>query len=219
MNRNRLETFSDGVLAIIITIMVLELKVPHGTSWSDLLPSLPVFGSYIMSFVYLGSYWGNHHHLAYTIERVNGNIIWANLNLLFWLSLVPFATQWMGESGFAAIPLATYAILMLLCSAAMSVFSIVVSKSWPAETPLTRAIQHIRRKAILTQSMTVAAIPLAFVSTVASFAILLATGILWMVPIKSIERAFAEGAQAAPAKAEHEKAEGVASLGVLTSDS
>src|SRR5215210_2853180 len=111
MTKTRLEAFSDGVIAIIITIMVLELKIPHGSSLHDILPLLPVFISYVLSFIMIGIYWGNHHHLLHTCNKVNSAMIWANLHLLFWLSMVPFATAWMGESNFKSTPVAVYAII------------------------------------------------------------------------------------------------------------
>ena len=118
MEKNRLEAFSDGVLAIIITIMVLELKVPHSHGWEALQPLLPVFLSYVLSFIYVGIYWNNHHHLLYATERVSGGILWANLHLLFWLSLLPFATGWMGENRFTALPTAMYGLVLLMAAIA-----------------------------------------------------------------------------------------------------
>ena len=124
MGKTRLEAFSDGVLAIIITIMVLELKVPHSAEWKDLVELYPVFFSYIISFIYVGIYWGNHHHLLHTIKHVSSGIIWANLNLLFWLSLIPFATSWMGENNFGQNPVIVYAILLLLCGISYTILQI-----------------------------------------------------------------------------------------------
>ncbi len=118
MNKNRLEAFSDGVIAIIITIMVLEFKVPHGEQWTDLLPLWPVFLSYVLSFVNVGIYWNNHHHLIHAAQKINGAILWANLNLLFWLSLMPFATAWMGENHFATAPVVLYCVDLCLCALA-----------------------------------------------------------------------------------------------------
>ena len=118
MGKGRLEAFSDGVLAIIITIMVLELKVPHGDSISSLVPLIPVFLSYVLSFIYVGIYWNNHHHLLHTVHKVSGGILWANLHLLFWLSLVPFVTGWMGENHFAAMPTAFYGIVLFMSAVA-----------------------------------------------------------------------------------------------------
>jgi len=119
MNKNRLEAFSDGVIAIIITIMVLEFKVPHGEHLADLLPLWPVFLSYVLSFVNVGIYWNNHHHLMHAVKKVNGAILWANLNLLFWLSLMPFATAWMGENHFAAMPVVVYCVDLCMCALAV----------------------------------------------------------------------------------------------------
>src|ERR687886_1349841 len=116
MKKGRLEAFSDGVIAIIITIMVLELKIPHGTDWESLRPLVPVFLTYVLSFAYLGIYWNNHHHMLYVTERINGKILWANMHLLFWLSLIPFVTGWMGENHFAPLPTAVYGVV-LLCAA------------------------------------------------------------------------------------------------------
>ena len=135
MGKTRLEAFSDGVIAIIITIMVLELKVPHGSDWEALLPLLPVFLSYVLSFVYLGIYWNNHHHMLHTVQRVSGGILWANLHLLFWLSLVPFVTGWMGENHFAALPTALYGVVLLMAAIAY----------WNCRTSLSRRAEATRR--------------------------------------------------------------------------
>src|SRR5438874_9972011 len=118
MNKGRLEAFSDGVIAILITIMVLELRVPHGADWAALRPLLPIFLTYVLSFVNLGIYWNNHHHMLHATERINGKILWANLHLLFWLSLIPFVTGWMGENHFAALPTAVYGVVLLLAAIA-----------------------------------------------------------------------------------------------------
>jgi uncharacterized membrane protein len=118
MNKNRLEAFSDGVLAIIITIMVLEIKVPHGTSWQDVKPVLPILFSYLLSFIFVGIYWNNHHHLFQVVKSINGKVLWANLHLLFWLSLLPFATAWMDENHFQTLPVAFYGFILLACGTA-----------------------------------------------------------------------------------------------------
>ncbi len=131
MNKTRLEAFSDGVLAIIITIMVLEIKVPHGADWASLKPLAPVFYSYVLSFLFVGIYWGNHHHLLQTVKSVDSGIIWANLNLLFWLSLIPFGTGWMGENHFAPYTVAVYASILLLSGIAFTILQLVIQKRNP----------------------------------------------------------------------------------------
>src|SRR5262252_10497956 len=128
MQKNRLEAFSDGVIAIIITIMVLEMKVPHGTGLADLKPILPVFLSYVLSFIYIGIYWSNHHHLLHATHRVSGGVLWANLHLLFWLSLVPFVTGWMGENHFAALPAALYGLVLLMSAVSYYLLSRLLIK-------------------------------------------------------------------------------------------
>ena len=128
MNKNRLEAFSDGVLAIIITIMVLEFKVPHGSGFEDLKPLIPKVLSYILSFIYIGIYWGNHHHLLHTVRQVNSGMIWANLHLLFWLSLIPFATDWMGENHFSPNTVAVYGFILLMCGAAFGILQLNIQK-------------------------------------------------------------------------------------------
>src|SRR4051795_4751127 len=126
MGKGRLEAFSDGVIAIIITIMVLELRVPHGSDLAMLRPLLPVFLSYVLSFTFVGIYWNNHHHLMHAVQKVNGNILWANLHLLFWLSVIPFVTSWMGENHFATIPVALYGVVMLMCAIAFTILAHVL---------------------------------------------------------------------------------------------
>jgi uncharacterized membrane protein len=140
MNKNRLEAFSDGVIAIIITIMVLEFKVPHGEQLSDLLPLWPVFLSYVLSFVNVGIYWNNHHHLMHAVKKVNGVILWANLNLLFWLSLMPFATAWMGENHFAAMPMVVYCLDLFMCGVAYVVLQVNIIKLEGAQSVLQQAV-------------------------------------------------------------------------------
>src|SRR5438445_591944 len=130
MNKTRLETFSDGVIAIIITIMVLELRVPHGTDWNALKEMFPVFISYVLSFVFIGIYWGNHHHLLHTVKKVTAGMIWANLNLLFWLSLIPFTTAWMGENYFVPFTVSIYAVLLLLCGVAFTILQKRIEKTF-----------------------------------------------------------------------------------------
>ncbi|MCB0279112.1 MAG: DUF1211 domain-containing protein, partial [Calditrichaeota bacterium] len=140
MLKNRLEAFSDGVLAIIITIMVLEMKVPHNADLDALVPIIPVFLSYLMSFVYLGIYWNNHHHMIHAAKKVNGGILWANLHLLFWFSLVPFVTGWMGENHFAAAPTATYGVILLMAAISYYILQLLIIKSQGADSVLKKAI-------------------------------------------------------------------------------
>lgn len=140
MNKARLEAFSDGVLAIVITIMVLEIKVPHGPEFSDLAPLIPVFLSYVLSFIYVGIYWTNHHHLLHTIKRVTGDILWANLFLLFWLSLVPFVTGWMGENHFSPIPVALYGVVLLLAASAYFILQNRILRTHGKDSPLAKAL-------------------------------------------------------------------------------
>jgi uncharacterized membrane protein len=140
MNKSRLEAFSDGVFAIIITIMVLELKVPHGIEFASLKPVIPVFFSYVLSFIYLGIYWNNHHNMLHTVKRVSGSILWANLHLLFWLSLIPFVTGWMGENNFAAAPLALYGINLLMAAIAYYLLQTVILKKHGSDSVLAKAI-------------------------------------------------------------------------------
>lgn len=189
MTKTRLEAFSDGVLAIIITIMVLELKVPHGTDWDHIQPLLPVFLSYIMSFVFVAIYWGNHHHLMHTVHHVNSKIIWANNHLLFWLSLIPFATAWMGENGFERISVVAYAVLLNLCGVAYFILQLVIQAQYKESTPLTEALEKQKNKGLLSLLLYSAAIPLAFVHTAISALIFIAVAILWIVPDKNIEKA------------------------------
>jgi uncharacterized membrane protein len=140
MNKTRLEAFSDGVIAILITIMVLELRVPHGTEFVSLKPMIPVFFSYVLSFAYLAIYWNNHHHMLHTVKKVGGGILWANLNLLFWLSLVPFVTAWMGENNFAPIPVAMYGVVLLMAAVAYYVLQIMILRKHGKDSLLSRAL-------------------------------------------------------------------------------
>src|SRR5215213_6500732 len=142
MKKGRLEAFSDGVIAIIITIMVLELKIPHGSDWESLRPVVPVFFAYVLSFVYLGIYWNNHHHMLYVTERVSGAILWANMHLLFWLSLVPFVTGWMGENHFAALPTAVYGGVMLCAALAFTVLARTMIRVEGQSSALAAALRN-----------------------------------------------------------------------------
>ena len=192
MNTTRLEAFSDGVLAIIITIMVLELRVPHGTDWSSLAPLWPVFLSYLLSFVYLGIYWNNHHHMLHVTQYVTGGILWANLHLLFWLSLVPFATAWMGENHFAPVPTATYGVVMLASAIAYYILQQVIIRSQGAQSALKIAVGR-DKKGRISPVFYALAIPAAFIHTGISGAFYAAVALIWLLPDKRIERVVAAG--------------------------
>ncbi len=187
MGKGRLEAFSDGVIAIIITIMVLEMKVPHGTDWAALSELIPVFLSYVLSFIYVGIYWNNHHHLLHTAERVSGAIMWANLHLLFWLSLMPFATGWMGENHYAALPTAAYGFVLLMTGFAYAVLvSAIVACHGGKDSKLARAIgRDIKGK--LSVVAYALAIGLAFVDQRFSAVIYILVALMWLVPDRRIE--------------------------------
>ena len=191
MGTTRLEAFSDGVIAILITIMVLELKVPHGATLAALMPLLPVLLSYVLSFVYLGIYWNNHHHMLHTVTRVSGGVLWANLHLLFWLSLLPFATGWMGENHFAPLPAALYGFVLLMAAVAYWWLQGCIVRTQGPDSVLHRAIGH-DWKGKLSPLLYLAAIPLAFVATWLSLALYVTAALLWLVPDRRIEHALAE---------------------------
>lgn len=188
MNKNRLEAFSDGVIAIIITIMVLEIKVPHGEQLADLLPLWPVVLSYVLSFVNVGIYWNNHHHLLHATRHVNGGILWANLNLLFWLSLMPFATAWVGENHFAATPLAIYAADLFMCAISYTVLQAVIIKAHGSDSLLSQAVGHdLKGKISLVFYLLAMVLALSGLSVVAG-ALILAVACIWLIPDRRIER-------------------------------
>jgi len=187
MGKNRLEAFSDGVIAIIITIMVLELKVPHGDKIAVLLPLVPVLLSYVLSFVYLGIYWNNHHHMLHTCRTVTGSVLWANLHLLFWLSLVPFTTGWMGENHFATLPAAMYGFVLLMAAIAYWILQQRIIASQGEESILKKAI-GTDWKGRLSPFMYVAAIALAFSAPWTAVAIYVLVAVIWVVPDRRIER-------------------------------
>jgi len=189
MNTTRLEAFSDGVIAILITIMVLDLHVPHGTNLAALRPLLPVFLTYVLSFVMLGIYWNNHHHMLQATESIRGGVLWANLHLLFWLSLVPFVTGWMGENHFAAAPTAAYGVVLLMSAVAYTILqtSILACQS---ENPKLRAAIGSDWKGKLSLALYIAAIPLAFLEQWLSDAIYVAVALLWLVPDRRIEERY-----------------------------
>lgn len=186
MTTNRLEAFSDAVIAIVITIMVLELDAPAGTDWESLRPVLPVFLTYVLSFVFLGIYWSNHHHMMNVTERVNGAVLWANLHLLFWLSLVPFVTRWMGDTDFASVPVAVYGGILLLSSVAWFVLEKAILRLEGAASRLARAVGG-RRKELASSALYVAALPMAFVRPWVSIGIYVVVALMWLVPDKRIE--------------------------------
>jgi len=187
LNKSRLEAFSDGVIAILITIMVLELRIPEGADWSAARPIVPVFITYVLSYLMLGIYWNNHHHLIQTADRINGAILWANLHLLFWLSLVPFATGWMGRNNFAPLPTAVYGVVLLL--AAVS-YTILVRGIIAAQGPHSRLKEAIGgdAKGYVSMSMYATAIPLAFVNRWLAYALYVAVALIWLIPDRRIER-------------------------------
>ena len=187
MPPGRLEAFSDGVIAIIITIMVLEMKVPHGDSPSDLLPVLPVFLTYVLSFVYVGIYWNNHHHLLHATTTVTGAILWANLHLLFWLSLFPFATGWMGENHFSALPTALYGAVLLMAAIAYYLLQQAIIRSQGPDSILKRAVGR-DWKGRLSPVLYIAAIVATFFSPWISEGIFVAAALIWLIPDRRIEK-------------------------------
>jgi uncharacterized membrane protein len=190
MGKGRLEAFSDGVIAIIITIMVLELKVPHGDSLHELLPLVPVFLSYVLSFVYVGIYWNNHHHMLHACTRVTGAILWANLHLLFWLSLFPFATGWMGENYFTAVPTALYGVVLLMAAIAYYLLQQTIIRSQGPDSILKQAVGG-DWKGKLSPVLYVVAIVATLWSPWIAEAIFVTVALIWLIPDRRIENALA----------------------------
>jgi uncharacterized membrane protein len=191
MGKERLEAFSDGVMAILITIMVLELKIPHGTNFTALYPLLPVFLSYVLSFFYLAIYWNNHHHMLKTTQRVNGVILWANMHLLFWLSLIPFTTAWMGENHFSALPTALYGAVLLMAAVAYFILQYAILAEHGNESLLARAVGHdIKGKISLFLYALAVASTFASPRIAQSFYVLVA--LIWLIPDRRIERILGE---------------------------
>ena len=190
MGKTRLEAFSDGVLAIIITIMVLEMKVPHGDDLAALKPLIPVFLSYILSFVYVGIYWNNHHHMLHATHRVSGGVLWANLHLLFWLSLFPFVTGWMGENDFAPLPSALYGAVLMMAGAAYWILARVIIASEGSDSLLAKAIGNDwkGRMSVLLYAF---AIPIAFFNQWISQALYVGVALMWLLPDRRIEKVLA----------------------------
>jgi uncharacterized membrane protein len=186
MTKGRLEAFSDGVIAIIITVMVLELRVPHGSDWAALRPLLPVFLTYVLSFVLIGIYWNNHHHMLHMTTRINGKILWANLHLLFWLSLVPFVTGWMGENHFAPLPTATYGTVLLFSAVAYTILQNAIVADQGKDSKLATALGS-NLKGNVSLALYLLAVPLAFVNDWISDAIYVSVALVWFVPDRRIE--------------------------------
>ena len=187
MTTNRMEAFSDGVIAIIITIMVLELRVPHDPSLAALRPLVPVLLSYLLSFIFLGIYWNNHHHLLHAVDHVDGRILWANLHLLFWLSLVPFVTAWMGENHFAQVPVAIYGVVLLAASIAYYILTRALIALHGRTSTIATAVGRDFKGQIST-AIYLVAIPLAFVKWWLAFGLYLFVAIMWLIPDRRIER-------------------------------
>ncbi len=191
MGKGRLEAFSDGVMAIIITIMVLELKVPHGADFSVLRPLIPVFLSYVLSFLYIGIYWNNHHHLLHAVRHVNGSTLWANQHLLFWLSLIPFVTAWMGENHFEAIPVALYGLVLLLAAIAYFILTRALISHQGKDSTLAIALGRDMKGKVSVVVYAVA-IPLAFVNSWFACALYFLVAAMWLIPDRRIEKTLSQ---------------------------
>jgi uncharacterized membrane protein len=186
MTKGRLEAFSDGVIAILITIMVLEMHSPEGATWAALRPVIPTFLAYILSFVILGIYWNNHHHMLHATKEIDGAMMWANLHLLFWLSLIPFGTAWMGANHFAALPTALYGVVLLCCAIAYTILQTVIIAHHGMSSDVAAALHHdVKGKGSL--ALYAAAVPLAFVHQAIAGALYVAVALLWLVPDRRIE--------------------------------
>ncbi|MBX7246257.1 MAG: TMEM175 family protein [Candidatus Sumerlaeaceae bacterium] len=186
MGKGRIEAFSDGVIAIIITIMVLEMKVPHGTDLAVLRPLVPVFMSYVLSFIYVGIYWNNHHHLFHAVHRINGPVLWANLHLLFWLSLFPFVTGWMGENHFAAVPAALYGVVLLMAGVAYFILVRVLLGIHPGDSKLAVAIGR-DIKGLISVVIYAVAIGLSFLNQWLAVGLYVVVALIWLIPDRRIE--------------------------------
>jgi uncharacterized membrane protein len=193
MKSGRLEAFSDGVIAIIITIMVLEMKAPHSAELSGLRPVVPAFVSYVLSFIYVGIYWNNHHHVFQAAERVNGLTLWANLHLLFWLSLIPFVTAWMGESAFATWPVVAYGVVLLMCGLAWEIERRVLIRLHEPQSTLVKAMGGV--KELVSLGLYLLGIGLAFVNTWVACALYAVVALIWFIPDSRIERQIASAGQ------------------------
>ena len=188
MSKGRLETFSDGVIAIIITIMVLELRAPHGADWSILRALMPVFLSYVLSFIHVGIYWNNHHHLLHATRQISGGVMWSNMHLLFWLSVVPFVTAWMGENAFASNPVALYGVVLLMAALAYALLVRVLLKHHEADSPLARAIGS-DAKGNISVLLYVIGIVSSWIHPAVSLVFYVTVTVIWLVPDRRIEKA------------------------------
>ncbi|MDP1725224.1 MAG: TMEM175 family protein [Bacteroidota bacterium] len=188
MNKTRIETFSDGVLAIIITIMVLEIKVPHEVNLQALIELFPIFTSYLMSFVFVGIYWVNHHHLFHTVKHVNGKILWANMGLLFALSMIPFSTGWMGENHFAALPVAIYSTNLLVCGFAAFLLQSAITAGLPKSDKIFEVIKRNMKKTIVSVLMNIISVVCAFFYPMISLLLTCVMAAIWIVPDRRIEK-------------------------------
>ena len=191
MGKNRLEAFSDGVIAIIITIMVLELKVPHSPDFQALLPLWPVFMSYVLSFIYVGIYWNNHHHMLHAVKEVSGGVLWANLHLLFWLSLIPFVTAWMGENHFETGPTAAYGFVLFMCSIAYLLLARALVAKHPRNATLAEALGD-DRKGKLSCVLYLVGVALSWFAAWLGFIVYAAVAVVWLIPDRRIEDKVAE---------------------------
>ncbi len=191
MGKGRLEAFSDGVIAVIITIMVLELQAPLGSGMSALKPKIPVFLTYVLSFIFIGIYWNNHHHLLHAVQRINGSVLWANLHLLFWLSLVPFATDWMGVNHWAAVPVALYGFVLFMAGLAFTILVEALIACEGRDSTLARAMgrDYKGKASLLFYAL---AVPLASLNPLISIALYALVSIMWFIPDRRIEKAIAD---------------------------
>jgi len=187
MGKGRLEAFSDGVLAIIITIMVLEMKVPHGSHLAALKPLLPVFISYVLSFIYLGIYWNNHHHLMHIVHKVTGAVLWSNIHLLFWLSLIPFTTAWMGENNFSFWPVVLYGVVLLMAAVAYYILAHCLTNVHGKDSALAQALGK-DRKGIISIILYALGIGFSFINSWIGFSLYVAVAVIWFIPDKRIEK-------------------------------
>ena len=192
MGRDRLTALTDGVVAVIITIMVLEMHPPHGTGWADLAELAPVFLSYVLSFIYVGIYWNNHHHFFHLVKTVDGGIMWANLHMLFWLSILPFTTAWMGENHFAPVPTALYGGALMATAVAWYIMQLVIFRQQGPGSPLRQALgRDVKGK--ISPFLYLAGMGLAFVNTAISDLLYLAVALMWLIPDRRVEAAVREG--------------------------